>query len=114
MMKPFSLSHSEKEKNWKKNDCVAQLWATPSNASETREEEVTGRDLEKNERKRALWVHLRAGLCLTWRTEEEVTLTLRARRVSAGAGIEELADYSNRKLSRQTRGRKWSISLIYF
>lgn len=67
MMKPFSFSHSEKKKNWKKNDRTAQLWATPSNASETREAKVTGGGLGKNERKRALCFPLRAGLCFTWR-----------------------------------------------
>lgn len=98
----------------KKNDCIAQLWVTPSSASETREEKVAGKDLEKNERKRAPCFHLRAGLCFTWRMEEEVKLTLGAGRVSAGASIEALADDSNRTLSQQTRGKKWSISLIRF
>lgn len=114
MMKPFSLSHSEREKNWKKNDCNAQLWVTPSNASETRAGKATGRDLEKNERKTAQRFHLRAGICFPWRMQEEVRLTLRACRVSAGAGTGELADDSSWKLSQQTRGRKWSISPIYF
>lgn len=76
---------------------------------------MTGRDVEKNERKKALCFPVRAGLCFTCGTEEEVEALLVAKRVSEGAAIQKLTDDSNWHLSQQTYGRKWSleISLIF-
>lgn len=76
---------------------------------------MIGRDVEKNERKRALCFHVRAGLCFTCGTEEEVEVLLVAKRVSEGVAIQKLRDDSNWQSSQQTYGRKWSleISLIF-